>query len=259
MMGLVAAAPVAVGAASPASPLAAAARPSAAGSGKLRVLCLHSFRTSGEILKTQLSMAGFQKNLDHLMELEFVNAPHKCTEEEEQRIPALLRKIFEGPYYEWWNALEGGAVYAGWEESVELVRQTLIHSGPFDGVLGFSQGGSLASLICHMQQSGAPQLSGAPPLSFAILMSARTARARDLEDYFSYPPADIPALVFIGEQDRMVPPEDTEELMESFNDVVVVRCSESAHKIQALNSKNQPIVEKFLQAQLNKKIINAAL
>ena len=42
----------------------------------IRLLCLHGWRTSGSIMQDQLSMALWQKHLDGVAELIFLDAPH---------------------------------------------------------------------------------------------------------------------------------------------------------------------------------------
>lgn len=72
----------------------------------------------------------------------------------------------------------------GWEESHRHLERVLLQQGPFDGVLGFSQGAAVAAVLAAqqwLQQRGQPcacagaDTSLAParprPLSFAILCS----------------------------------------------------------------------------------------
>ncbi|EFJ49333.1 hypothetical protein VOLCADRAFT_120801 [Volvox carteri f. nagariensis] len=40
----------------------------------------------------------------------------------------------------------------GWEESLAAVQAAVRHLGPFDGVFGFSQGASVAAVLCALQQ-----------------------------------------------------------------------------------------------------------
>lgn len=62
---------------------------------KPRLLCLHGFRTSGEILKTQLHKWP-QSVLDNL-DLVFVDAPFPCQGKSD------VEGIFDPPYYEWFQ------------------------------------------------------------------------------------------------------------------------------------------------------------
>jgi len=62
---------------------------------KPRLLCLHGFRTSGEILKTQIHKWP-QSLLDNL-DLVFVDAPFPCQGKSD------VEGIFDPPYYEWFQ------------------------------------------------------------------------------------------------------------------------------------------------------------
>lgn len=63
---------------------------------KLRFLCLHGFRTSGEILKKQLVTKWPESVLEKL-DLVFVDAPFPCKGKSE------VEGIFDPPYYEWFQ------------------------------------------------------------------------------------------------------------------------------------------------------------
>lgn len=42
----------------------------------------------------------------------------------------------------------------GLEESLEVIQKAFEELGPFDGILGFSQGACLASMLCYMHEKG---------------------------------------------------------------------------------------------------------
>ena len=67
---------------------------------KLRILCLHSFRTSAAILRDQLEMAQWPSSLGDLCEFTFMDSPHPASGD----IPPDVASFFEPPYKEWWNA-----------------------------------------------------------------------------------------------------------------------------------------------------------
>jgi hypothetical protein len=49
-----------------------------------------------------MKRAGLDKALDDLVEIVYVNAPHTAS----GPIPKDVAPFFEGPYYEWWNAIQ---------------------------------------------------------------------------------------------------------------------------------------------------------
>lgn len=60
----------------------------------------------------------------------------------------------------WWfntedkyfKATEPSNLSVGFEESVQYINRILEERGPFDGLIGFSQGASFVSILCSMQQ-----------------------------------------------------------------------------------------------------------
>lgn len=83
------------------------------------------------------------------------------------------------------------------------------HQGPFDGCIGFSQGGALTSLLTSLlEPSHAPSRPAAfttthPPLRFSIVYSGFRAPSPRY-DYFYTPKIATPTLHFIGSLDTVV-------------------------------------------------------
>ena len=121
----------------------------------------------------------------------------------------------------WWNAAEAAErpatskTYVGLEESLALARQTLQEHGPFDGLLGFSQGATLGALLCL-----AP--SPLPPLRFAVLVSGFMPRDPALEPLVGTaegpPPlrVPLPSLHVMGENDQLVAAASSQRLSDCF-------------------------------------------
>ena len=132
-----------------------------------RALCLHSFRTNGEIMRMQMQLAchEFFPNV----EFDFMEGIHICSAAEQEKIPLGLRNYFPvekfGPYREWWNAVDG--VYDRYEETIEAVEERL-STGSYDGIVGFSQGGVVAATVLALQMSRGHD----GPLRWAWLQSA---------------------------------------------------------------------------------------
>jgi len=40
----------------------------------------------------------------------------------------------------------------GFNDSIALIEKTFIEQGPFDGILGFSQGAAFVSILCAMKK-----------------------------------------------------------------------------------------------------------
>lgn len=63
---------------------------------KPRFLCLHGFRTSAEILKTQVTMK-WPESVTQKLDLVYLDAPFPCQGKSE------VEGIFDPPYYEWFQ------------------------------------------------------------------------------------------------------------------------------------------------------------
>lgn len=61
--------------------------------------------------------------------------------------------------------------YIGLQESLLRARQTIEDDGPFDGILGFSQGATFAAILCLLPP--AP-----PPVRWVVLCAAFLPRVR---------------------------------------------------------------------------------
>ncbi|XP_042504685.1 esterase AGAP003155-like isoform X2 [Macadamia integrifolia] len=71
---------------------------------KPRILCLHGFRTSGEIMKKQVHK--WPKSVLEKMDLVFLDAPFPAEGKSD------LEGVFDPPYYEWFQ-FEKGALLSG--------------------------------------------------------------------------------------------------------------------------------------------------
>ena len=122
---------------------------------KARILCLHGYaqnaaffrQRTGSLRKALKAVAG---------DFVFVDAPFAATAGFLGDINADER----GQSLGWWTFDEATASrpslsheYAGVERSLELLDATCEREGPFDGVLGFSQGAALAALLCMRRRT----------------------------------------------------------------------------------------------------------
>ncbi|KIA75493.1 hypothetical protein HK57_00042 [Aspergillus ustus] len=71
-----------------------------------------------------------------------------------------------GPFYNWYDGLSSSQV----REAHELVTDVIEDEGPFDGVIGFSQGASLAISMLYHHEICHPNRP--PPFRFAIFFCA---------------------------------------------------------------------------------------
>ena len=215
----------------------------------LRILLLHGYTQSSTLFLHK--SAALQKHLQkHLPSHKFVfscpRAPHRLKPAD---IPDFEytnegNESEELDAWGWWlrkDHADGEIVYEGLEEALRVIGQLVVDEGPFDGVIGFSQGGCaagiVASLLEKVQQSaasireeeeeeeveeGRPKISGFldafthgglhsndavlkkfTPLKFAIIYSGFEAPGKRYEDLYS-PKISTPTLHFAGTLDSVV-------------------------------------------------------
>ena len=228
---------------------------------RLRILCFHAFRLSGSAMQLQMTkFSNFAAAIADLADLDYTDGGRKLADDEAaSAMPAKLRELFPPPYFEWWNARDtaDGVVYDHLDQSLAKIEQHIAAHGPYDGYLGFSQGGSVAHLLSALslcqQQEGFGQR--VPPPRFAILLSCRTSRHvahSALMAKVRERPMALNALVLSGGKDQEVPAEDTRQMAATIEPsrVVELHWPEGTHRIPKLNEEQQATVRSFLEAQI---------
>ena len=152
--------------------------------------------------------SNFAASLGEQCEFRYLDGPHRCPPEKEAQMPERLKALLPPPYFEWWNAREsddGAVSYDGEAATLAHVAEFMqkegssslparpsapLHlrisspphlsaPGPFDGVLGFSQGGSLAHLLCMVQAHDKAHKHGRSAVSVVPQLAASaTCKAR---------------------------------------------------------------------------------
>lgn len=60
--------------------------------------------------------------------------------------------------------------YEGLEKSIDLIIDYLINNGPFDGILGFSQGAAMTTRIAYLQENNDSRFNNKKLFNFVILI-----------------------------------------------------------------------------------------
>eukprot|EP00850_Spirogloea_muscicola_P003766 SM000015S01266 [mRNA] locus=s15:899694:903077:+ [translate_table: standard] len=135
---------------------------------RLRILCLHGFRQSAASFRGRT--AALAKRLRGVAELVYIDAPHAVQ-------PAATSTAAGAKLrYTWLTGTDDGSEAAaqtsGWATSMAALQCELTDCGPYDGLLGFSQGAAVAALMAAAMHSSQP--SGGtevPPFRFVVLCS----------------------------------------------------------------------------------------
>ena len=199
----------------------------------MRVLVLHGY--SGNATWCRRSDYCLQQLLKPLgITLHYVDGPIRLPDSPEN--PADRR-------CSWWNFEREGS----WAECIAYLADVFDRDGPFDGIMGYSQGAACAGAIGAMLAAGAfPArlrfvviacgfLSRDPAiLSFFQPAKRRLANAeQQMTESTGTLPAnpfqplqgqiDLPSLHVIGEADRTTPPAMNMKLASAFRDPAIVR------------------------------------
>ncbi|KAH7860157.1 hypothetical protein Vadar_010020 [Vaccinium darrowii] len=188
---------------------------------KPRFLCLHGFRTSAEVLQTQLRR--WPEALLGKLDLVFPNGPFPAQGKSD------VDGFYDPPFYEWFQYSEDYQKMYNFEEGVAYIEDFMIKHGPFDGLMGFSQGAVISAALPGMQLQGVA-LTKVPKIKYVIIMSGAKFGGSISKFYcpklaanaFSSP-IKCPSLHIIGEVDYFKEP--GHELVESFVDPLVIHHS----------------------------------
>eukprot|EP00667_Euglena_gracilis_P022964 EG_transcript_25768 len=160
--------------------------------GRKRVLCLHGHGCDSRIFRIQLMpvLSACRPDVDFV----FLDGP----QEADMTDPSIL-EYFPAPQFQHLQYMRpirspDGTRYEGVEAGLQHVRTFLQTDGPFDGLLGFSQGANLATLLTAEAESQ----TGRAPWDFVVLMcGGRSLWAEGLPDL----PLRTPSLHVISKDD----------------------------------------------------------
>jgi hypothetical protein len=172
----------------------------------MRLLALHSFRTNSVIFKEQLQRSGLDKILfrDCSVELVFLDAAHPAS----GKLPKDVSKAFGsmGPHLEWFTVEHQGDKVVFDEEKLEAssaqVLKALREDGPFDGIIGFSQGAMLGAALVALLETRHPMTTGLVPLSLVILIAGFKSRHPLHQEAFKSR-IKTPSIHIFGDADEM--------------------------------------------------------
>ncbi|KAL1581637.1 hypothetical protein WHR41_09600 [Cladosporium halotolerans] len=127
--------------------------------GSVRLLCLHGRRTNSDIFESQL--APLKSRLPTEVRFDFIDAPIEGA-------PAPgIEDYFKPPYFVWhrqWAPTEVSKAH-------EYVKAAIAQNGPYDGVIGFSEGAALAAALLLEGAAGKGPLVE-PMFGFAVFFNA---------------------------------------------------------------------------------------
>ncbi|KAJ8248734.1 hypothetical protein GJAV_G00227160 [Gymnothorax javanicus] len=216
-------------------------------SAPLRVLCIHGYRQNSDSFRDKTG--ALRKLLKKQVEWVYMNAPHRIllkkdvVQEQEEKEVAKDEEDPRG----WWfsdvqaRSFDAGQVCAtslGLEESLEEVKKAVCELGPFDGILGFSQGAALVAMVCSLQEQASPDFK----FRFAILVAGFQSKCAQHERFYLHAPLTIPSLHVYGQKDGVIPDRLSIELLSRFEKPLVLT-HPGGHFVPAASAHRQTYQE----------------
>ncbi len=192
----------------------------------LRILCLHGYHGSAAVMRAQ--MRPLTAGWGSLADLVYVDAPSLSAGD-----------------FGWWHAVQDEASsglangptparYVGWPRTRDEIVALFEQEESFDGVLGFSQGATLTSLLVGLRSpQGKPSAERPLTFDFAIMVGGSLSRDPSHADLYQRRECfDLPSLHLLGRRDIVVPASQSRALSRRFSDPVVLE-HEGGHLIAA--------------------------
>ncbi|XP_026862296.2 esterase OVCA2 [Electrophorus electricus] len=215
----------------------------------LRILCIHGYRQNSSSFREKTG--ALRKLLKKQVEFLYINAPHQLppiSNSQEQEKPASAGDEDQRGW--WFSNVQARSFDArqecesslGLEESVEAVRVALKDQGPFDGILGFSQGAALVAMLCALQER---KLEPIFNFRFAVLVAGFLSACAQHQHFYENLNITLPSLHVFGQEDKVIPEQMSRELLPMFPRAHVLS-HPGGHFIPAA-SAHRPIYQEFLQ------------
>uniref|UniRef100_A0A2P2J1W4 Dihydrofolate reductase-like n=1 Tax=Rhizophora mucronata TaxID=61149 RepID=A0A2P2J1W4_RHIMU len=179
---------------------------------KMKILCLHGFRTSGSFLKKQISK--WDPSILAHFDMDFPDGKFPAGGKSD------IEGIFPPPYFEWFQFNKEFTEYTNLEECISYLCEYITNKGPFDGLLGFSQGATLSALLLGYQAQG-KVLKEHPPIKIFVSISGSKFRDPTICDVAYKNTIRVKSVHFIGEKDWLKLP--SEDLATAFDNPLIIR------------------------------------
>ena len=213
----------------------------------VKILMLHGFTQSGPLFHSKTrALAKHLTKLFPSLSLTYPTGPHRLQAPDmpyNQTSHDSTTALSQEEVYGWWrrkDGPEGEVIYEGIEEGLETIAKCIREEGPFDGVVGFSQGAAAAGMVASLLE-GARRLEAftskegyggiqfpasfldrekeggmvQAPLKFCIVYSGFMAPG-DRYKAFYEPKIGTKSVHFIGQVDTVVSEERSRTLVGCF-------------------------------------------
>jgi len=185
----------------------------------LRVLCLHGYRQNDVSFKEKTG--AFRKLVGKYCEFTFIKAPHHVLPMSNEDINQDQRGWWFSRENDYFKADDASDCDKGFDGSLDLIQKTFELHGPFDGIIGFSQGAALLALLCLMKARNPEMLSPAVKFDFAVMVAAFKSKSSKHAHWYTEEEGQakvtIPTLHVVGFGDRVIRKHLSEDLFGLFD------------------------------------------
>ncbi|KAG8064747.1 hypothetical protein GUJ93_ZPchr0004g38932 [Zizania palustris] len=202
---------------------------------KPRFLCLHGFRTSGAIMRKQV-VGKWPADITARLDLVFADAPFPAEGKSD------VEGIFDPPYYEWFQFEKDFTEYRNFDKCLNYIEELMIKEGPFDGLMGFSQGSILSAALPGLQEQGLA-LTKVPKIKYLIIIGGAKFLSPTVAEKAYANKIKCPSVHFLGDNDFLKT--YGEKLVESYVDPFIIR-HPKGHTVPRLDEKSLEVMLRFL-------------
>ncbi|KAH9626485.1 hypothetical protein KSS87_020187 [Heliosperma pusillum] len=201
---------------------------------KPRLLCLHGFRTSGEVMKKQIHK--WPESVLSRLDLVYLDGPSPAQGK------SNVEGIFDPPYYEWFQTNQDQTVYYNFEKCLDYIEDFMVKNGPFDGLLGFSQGAYLSAALPGLQAQGVA-LKKVPKIKYLIIVSGAKMKDMTWAENAYATPIQCPSLHVLGKEDFLKT--FGEELLECCVDPMIIH-HPKGHTVPRLDEESLSTILSYI-------------
>jgi predicted esterase len=211
------------------------------GNAALKILMLHGYRQNESAFRERTG--GLRKSLKSHVEFVFCESPHTVPRQEDEASKASGEQAESGVTSSntdkgWWfseknscyDALERTDCDLGFEQTLAYINSVFEEKGPFDGILGFSQGACLAGILCKIAETNKETATNGHnkyksiKFKFAIIIAGFKSGQSGHDCYYDLSnKIPMPTMQIFGETDKVIPFEMSEELSKYFDEPLVVK------------------------------------
>ncbi|CAG0917919.1 unnamed protein product [Notodromas monacha] len=189
-----------------------------------QVFCLHGYRQTKETFREKTG--AFRKLFKKKIEFFFMNAPHSVS----QGLEAGDSTEQLGWYFnkeDFFKSSEPSDRCLGFDASLQAVTSFVADNGPFDGIVGFSQGAAFLGILCRLQEKRGtlndPYYCTLEfSFGFAVFFSGFKSLCGPHAHYYTGDKIQLPTLHCYGTEDKIVAYEKSVELADQFQSPVLV-------------------------------------